>query len=321
MSTLEQIRDLDIENVQPEHFIELGSEVVQALRDILGDDAVRKIYDVAKGEDKEGFGERFPDALERYTEIHGELFHPPDVEPPAAEAVSSADIGDTLDELRQKYQDMRDTHLSRNIFVGREKLRVDLAARQNNEIGADGKHKVSGGTIAVDVLGIIRGNIFETIIEEVVRGILDSIFPAEKDPVTTDDTTEFLRDTALDTAAEQPTLNDRFGVENSGFVEDLSKLKPEDVSALRSANLLYGQHFGFDMTRNSVQSGSMRIWRGGFHQNVDTVINGEIKSVGIPRISMVELGQNLYHVSPFEKILNSEIRTEKTELPIGSTIT
>lgn len=56
MSTLEQIRDLDIENVQPEHFIELGSEVVQALRDILGDDAVRKIYDVAKGEDKEGFG-------------------------------------------------------------------------------------------------------------------------------------------------------------------------------------------------------------------------------------------------------------------------
>lgn len=196
-----------------------------------------------------------------------------------------------------------------------------MAARQNNEIGADGKHKVSGGTIAVDVLGIIRGNIFETIIEEVVRGILDSIFPAEKDLVTTDDTTEFLRDTALDTAAEQPTLNDRFGVENSGFVEDLSKLKPEDVSALRSANLLYGQHFGFDMTRNSVQSGSMRIWRGGFHQNVDTVINGEIKSVGIPRISMVELGQNLYHVSPFEKILNSEIRTEKTELPIGSTIT
>ena len=48
MSTLEQIRDLNIENVEPEHFIELGSEVVQALRDILGDDAVRKIYDVAK---------------------------------------------------------------------------------------------------------------------------------------------------------------------------------------------------------------------------------------------------------------------------------
>lgn len=43
MSTLEQIRDLSIENVEPEHFIELGSEVVQALRDILGDDAVREI--------------------------------------------------------------------------------------------------------------------------------------------------------------------------------------------------------------------------------------------------------------------------------------
>lgn len=321
VSTLEQIRDLNIENVEPEHFIELGSEVVQALRDILGDDAVREIYDGAKGEENEGFGERFADALERYTEIHGELFHPPDVEPlAAADVVSTADIGESLDELRQKYQDMRDTHLSRNIFVSWEKLRVDLAARQNNEVGADGKHKVSGGTIAVDVLGIIRGNIFETIIEEVVRGILDSIFPAEKDPVTTDDTTEFPRDAALDSATEQPILTDGFGVEDSGFVEDLSKLKPEDISALRSANPLYGQHFGFDMTRNSVQSGSMKIWRGGFHQNVDTVINSEIKSVGIPRISMVELGQNLYHVSPFGKILNSEIRNEKTELPIGSTI-
>lgn len=149
MSTLEQIRDLSVENVEPEHFIELGSEVVQALRDILGDDAVREIYDVAKGEEKEGFGERFADALERYTEIHGELFHPPDVETlEAADAVSAADIGESLDELRQKYQDMRDTHLSRNIFVSWEKLRVDLAARQNNEVGADGKHKVSGGTIA-----------------------------------------------------------------------------------------------------------------------------------------------------------------------------
>lgn len=321
MSTLEQIRDLSIENVEPEHFIELGSEVVQALQDILGDDAVREIYDVAKGEEKEGFGERFADALERYTEIHGELFHPPAVETlEAADAVSAADIGESLDELRQKYQDMRDTHLSRNIFVSWEKLRVDLAARQNNEVGADGKHKVSGGTIAVDVLGIIRGNIFETIIEEVVRGILDSIFPAEKDPVTTDDTTEFPRDSALDTVTEQPILTDGFGVEDSGFVEDLSRLKPEDVSALRAANPLYGQHFGFDMTRSSVPSGSMKIWRGGFHQNIDTVINGEIKSVGIPRISMVELGQNLYHVSPFGKILNSEIRNEKTELPIGRTI-
>ena len=63
--------------------------------------------------------------------------------------------------MRAHYQEMRDTHLSRNIFVSWEKLRVDIEARKNDEVGADGKYKVSGGTIAVDVLGIIRGNILK----------------------------------------------------------------------------------------------------------------------------------------------------------------
>ena len=111
-----------------------------------------------------------------------------------------------------------------------------------------------------------------------------------------------------------------FGVHDTGFVTDPSTLDRDSVSAVRTANPLYGQHFGFDMTRNSVQSGSMRIWRGGFHQSIDAVINGEVRSVGVPRISMVELGQNLYHVSPFGKVLNLRLKTRKPKLPIGSTI-
>ena len=65
MTELEQIRNLNLENVQPEHFIEMGNEVVKALRDVLGDEVVREIYDVSKGDGSEGFAERFADALER----------------------------------------------------------------------------------------------------------------------------------------------------------------------------------------------------------------------------------------------------------------
>ena len=161
MTELEQIRNLNLENVQPEHFIEMGNEVVKALRDVLGDEVVREIYDVSKGDGSEGFAERFADALERYTEVHGEIFSTEDIEKERSqESVPDMDLGPNLDELREKYRTMQETHLSRNIFVSWEKLRVDIAARHHDEVGADGKYKVSGGTIAVDVLGIIRGNIF-----------------------------------------------------------------------------------------------------------------------------------------------------------------
>lgn len=321
MTELEQIRNLNLENVQPEDFVEIGNDVVQALRDVLGDEAVREIYEASKGDSKDGFGERFADALERYTEIHADIFSTEEAEPEKIQStVLDIDLGPSLDELREKYRTMQETHLSRNIFVSWEKLRVDIAARHNNEVGADGKYKVSGGTIAVDILGIIRGNIFETIIEEVLRGILDSIFPAEKDPVTTDDANAANDIAPMDTEVLQQPFIDSFGVHDTGFVEDASALDRDSVAAVRTANPLYGQHFGFDMTRDSVQSGSMKIWRSGFHQNIDAVINGEVRSVGIPRISMVELGHNLYHVSPFGKVLNSEIKNPKAELPIGSTI-
>lgn len=324
MTDIEKIRELDIQNVEPQHFIDMGSDVVSALRDELGDDTVKELYEKTKGENAEGFAERFGNALHEYADEHPELFERSDIvkQNDSYPDGLEDDIKFSLDELRDKYQEMRDTHLSRNIFVSWEKLRVDIAARANDEVGADGKYKVSGGTIAVDILGIIRGNVFETIIEEVLRRMLDSIFPAERDPVTIDDTIENLTDSGTDTGELfVPTeFVDEMGIHDNGFVDAVDRLDPQEVEAIKSANPLFGQHFGFDMTKSVVQSGSMKIWRGGFNQNVDAVVNGEFRSTGIPNICMVELQGNLYHVSPFGRVLNSEIRNSKTELPIGSTI-
>ena len=92
MIDLKQIRELDLETVEPGHFVELGNEVVQALRAELGDEALKSIYDTARGEGPDGFGERFAEALERYTDLHGELF---DItEAAAGESDSLQDQGD-----------------------------------------------------------------------------------------------------------------------------------------------------------------------------------------------------------------------------------
>ena len=324
MTDIEKIRDLDIQNVEPQHFLEIGADVISALRQELGDSTVKDLYEKSKGESADGFAERFGAALREYADEHPELFEKPDVvkQDDSYPDGLRDDIAFSLDELRDKYQEMRDTHLSRNIFVSWEKLRVDIAARANDEVGADGKYKVSGGTIAVDILGIIRGNVFETIIETVLRRMLDSIFPAERDPVTVDDTIETTTDFGTGTGELLTSLEfvDDMGIHDNGFVDTADRLNPQEIEAIKNANPLFGQHFGFDMTKSSVQSGSMHIWRGGFSRNVDAVVNGKIQSVGIPNICMIELQGNLYHVSPFGKVLNSEIRNTKAELPIGSVI-
>lgn len=324
MTDIEKIRDLDIQNVEPQHFLEMGADVISALRQELGDSTVKDLYEKSKGESANGFAERFGDALREYADEHPELFEKPDVvkQDDSYPDGLRDDIAFSLDELRDKYQEMRDTHLSRNIFVSWEKLRIDIAARANDEVGADGKYKVSGGTIAVDILGIIRGNVFETIIETVLRRMLDSIFPAERDPVTIDDTIATIADSGTDTGELLTSLEfvDEMGIHDNGFVDTVDRLNPQEIEAVKNANPLFGQHFGFDMTKSAVPSGSMRIWRGGFSRNVDAVVNGRIQSVGIPNICMIELQGNLYHVSPFGKVLNSEIRNANAELPIGSVI-
>lgn len=52
MIDLQQIRELDLETVEPGHFVELGNEVVQALRAELGDEALKSIYDTAREKDR-----------------------------------------------------------------------------------------------------------------------------------------------------------------------------------------------------------------------------------------------------------------------------
>ena len=44
MTDIEKIRELDLQNVEPEHFLEIGSDVLSALRhEILGKETYRKL--------------------------------------------------------------------------------------------------------------------------------------------------------------------------------------------------------------------------------------------------------------------------------------
>lgn len=319
---LEQIRQLNLADITADHILEIGADVVSALRDTLGEDTLKTIFEEIRGESDEGFGERLAERLEEYLEPEREAPVAVEIQPVEETDDLRADISQRLEEMRSHYKEAQETHLSRNIFVSWEKLRIDIAARQAGEVGADGKRLVSGGTIAVDIMGIIRGNIFETLIETAVRGILDSIFPAEpRDPVTAEETAG--REIEAAAVGEQimPEVSDAYGMLDNGLLNNGTELLESDtVNTIRMSNPLYGQHFGFDVTENGWHTGSMTVYRNEYPQRVDVVDSGTVKTLSIPSIRMVELYGNFYHVSPFGKILNSDINNVKTDLPIGSSI-
>ena len=319
---LEQIRQLSLADITADHIMEIGEDVVSALRDTLGEDTLKTIFEETRGEGDEGFGERLAERLKEYVEPEREIPVAAEIQPVEETDDLRADISQRLEEMRSHYKEAQETHLSRNIFVSWEKLRVDIAARQAGEVGADGKRLVSGGTIAVDIMGIIRGNIFETLIETAVRGILDSIFPAEpRDPVTVEETASREIEAGMTGNLIMPEVSDAYGMLDNGTLEKGTELPDADtVNTIRMSNPLYGQHFGFDMTEKGWHTGSMTIYRNEYPQRVDVVDSGTVKTISIPTIRMVELYENLYHVSPFGKILNSDIHNVKTELPIGSSI-
>ena len=319
---LEQIRQLNLADITADHILEIGGDVVSALCDTLGEDTLKTIFEEIREDGDEGFGERLAERLEEYLEPEREVPVATEIQPVEETDSLRADISQRLEEMRSHYKEVQETHLSRNIFVSWEKLRVDMAARQAGEVGADGKRMVSGGTIAGDIMGIIRGNIFETLIETAVRGILDSIFPAElRDPVTVEETAGRKIEAAVAGEMIIPELSDAYGMLDNGILEKGTEVLDSDtVNTIRMSNPLYGQHFGFDMTENGWHTGSMTIYRNEYPQRVDVVDSGTVKTISIPSIRMVELYGNLYHVSPFGKILNSDINNIKTELPIGSSV-
>lgn len=49
MTENEQINKLDLHNVQLDNIFDLGTDVVDALREVLGEDALRSLYEESKG--------------------------------------------------------------------------------------------------------------------------------------------------------------------------------------------------------------------------------------------------------------------------------
>ena len=106
--------------------------------------------------------------------------------------------------------------------------------------------------------------------------------------LTRDESAETVMETSpVDTTVPVDMVG-TMGVHDSGMADKANaSIDREMVETVRAANPLYGQHFGFDMTKDGMQNGSMTIWREGYPQRADVVIDGSSRQVWIPDIRMV----------------------------------
>ena len=294
----------------------------QALQVGFSEEEIQVIIDEARGDGPEGFAERLAGAIESRVEVDPATN---DIDP-----VTPGDAGDlpvstaqadmnAYENAKDAYDSIKEQYLFRNVFVSSARLEMDIEAYKTGMPGANGK-PVTGGDIAMDVVNLLRGNIFESIIEVAIRDYFDEKYPgvtAEVDHVEAADVTDISEQGESD-----PLIMDEKGViRDDGYVYDLSAFKSAgvDIETARKDNPTYGQYLGADMMREPKYRDGMKIWEIGKYENLSAVVGGNVERLGIPPVRLVELHDNHYHVDPFGKILSADTeRNPNSVLEPGS---
>jgi hypothetical protein len=229
------------------------------------------------------------------------------------------------DELKEKYEDIKDRYLFRNVFVSYAKLELNTEAYKTGRPGADGA-SVSGGDIAMNVINLMRGNIFESIIEIAVRGVLDERFPAKDTGDVTRD--EGLREDMprIDALPEKEHVYDKDGiVRDDGFVRDTEALKASGTNAEfeRNLNPSYGVFKGADMiTQTPKERDGMTVWDTGKPSYETAVMGHGTEKLTVPSVRLVEIDKNFYHVGPFGNVISAptEKANPRSNLVVGDRV-
>lgn len=239
-----------------------------------------------------------PVVIEEKQDIEGT----PTVKPekPAEEPQSKYDIA------KEKYEAVKDKYLFRNTFVCAEKLSMNVEAYYAKENGANGR-PVSGGELAMNVIELLRSNLFSSVFEVAVREYFDEKFPApEVDSVSKDDVVHIEHMDKLDPVADF-----------SGKHSDTGIVDAEAAKGVTTENPAYGKYMGADTTVESTYNDDgMKVYNCG-PKNVDfTVTTGLVDKDGnadvmdVPPIRLVVNGESKYLVDPFGQTLKSNISTD-----------
>jgi hypothetical protein len=290
-------------------------------------DEIRDMVTESRGENAEGFADRFADAIEsRIDEKADRPTSDNEDSSVKTENDSATDnIGDDektkYQTLAEQYDDIKDKYLFRNIFVLSAKLELDVEAYKEGKPGANGK-EITGGDIAMDVLNLMRGNILDSMLEVVLRDYFDEKYPGvskDTDNVTTDND-----DIEKRNIKDEKYVSDKeHVVRDDGFVKSPADLEKAgiNVESMRTGNPLYAQFKGVDMSETPIERDGMRIWDTGKYDRMSAVTDNGVESLSIPPVRLVELHENFYHVDPFGKVLTADTEmNEGSRLDVGDRI-
>lgn len=221
---------------------------------------------------------------------------------------------DYYEKAKTDYDAIKTKYNFRNFFVCAQRLSLNIEAYKTGMPGDRGQ-KVSGGDIAMNVLELFRTNIFSSVMEVVIRDYFDRHFPAtndnpkdvEKEPnvhVIGADRSDVARDASH-------TIFD------NGYIERDDKSKGVDRGTEQNPG--FGRYMGADLTRDTRQDDrnigvTVRNCGKGFQDSF--VSNGNLETVRIPPIRMVEVQGNHYLIDPFGKTLYSDVTTDTKDIDL-----
>jgi len=296
-------QDVEARNVSAE---EIGDAIVDAINVIYKDkadeigqsiaDEMRANPDVKAGDI---IAEKFKDVASQVDNDANDTTKDSSHTERDERSTGAGDNQDYYTQLKEQYQVDRQKYSPRNTFVAAERLELDIEAYRTGQPGANGQ-AVSGGDIAMDVIQLLRTNIFDSMFEIAIRQYFDEKYPPkDADPVTKDE--QMVND-----VSPRPNIDiDRF-TDSTGSLHDDGRVSSRDATVDDPNNPSAGHYMGVDMTRDPdarASDISTTVWRSGRDYTDSVVVDGNVESLRIPDIRLVEHNDTRYLVDPFGKVI------------------
>jgi len=210
---------------------------------------------------------------------------------------------------KEAYDTVKDKYAFRNVFVSYDRLKLDIEAYKTGENGSRGK-PVSGGTIAMDVLELSRGDLGASLLEVAIRSYFDAKYPAIEKPDPVDMENEDVGEVLVHLEPIDAQVDFSLRYFDNGYIDLDSR---NDTRPEINKNPGFGRFMGADLTRPSeVRDLEIEVRSCG-PRTASTVTfqkeSGDIETLRIPPMRLVEVKgeQRYYLVDPFGHTVDGNV--------------
>lgn len=226
------------------------------------------------------------------------------------------------EEAKESYDAIKDKYTFRNVFVSYDRLKLDIEAYKTGVDGAHGK-PVSGGVIAMDVLELSRGSLWNSLVEVAIRSYFDEKYPATKDndPVDTKDKNAGGVMVHLEPMDSQVDFSLRHF--DNGYIDPRSR---NETRSDMNKNPCFGKFMGADLTRpTEVRDAGIEVRSCGPRTGSTVTYqkeNGDMETLRVPPIRLVEIKGEMrfYLVDPFGRTVDGNVSSSAKDKDVIAAI-